>query len=72
GAIKTPINKSAWDTPEAEAKLLKLIPAKRVGDVEDIAKAAVWLASDDSDYITGTTLFVDGGMTLYPGFTENG
>ncbi|MEH1828693.1 SDR family oxidoreductase (plasmid) [Nostoc sp. C052] len=72
GAIKTPINKSAWDTPEAETKLLKLIPAKRVGDVEDIAKAAVWLASDDSDYVNGTTLFVDGGMTLYPGFTENG
>ncbi|MDZ8092600.1 MAG: SDR family oxidoreductase [Nostoc sp. DedQUE05] len=72
GAIKTPINKSAWDTPEAEAKLLKLIPAKRVGDVEDIAKAAVWLASDDSDYVYGTTLFVDGGMTLYPGFADNG
>ncbi len=72
GAIKTPINKSAWDTPEAEAKLLKLIPAKRIGKVEDIAKAAVWLASDDSDYVNGTTLFVDGGMTLYPGFTENG
>ncbi|MEH2387803.1 MAG: SDR family oxidoreductase, partial [Nostoc sp.] len=72
GAIKTPINKSAWDTPEAEEKLLKLIPAKRVGDVEDIAKAAVWLASDDSDYVNGITLFVDGGMTLYPGFTENG
>ncbi|MFN6527016.1 SDR family oxidoreductase [Nostoc sp. ChiSLP03a] len=72
GAIKTPINKSAWDTPEAEAKLLKLIPAKRVGDVEDIAKAAVWLASDESDYVYGTTLFVDGGMTLYPGFADNG
>ncbi|WGV27417.1 SDR family oxidoreductase [Halotia branconii] len=72
GAIKTPINKSAWETPEAEAKLLKLIPAKRVGNVEDIAKAAVWLASDDSDYVNGETLFVDGGMTLYPGFTQNG
>ncbi|BAY11298.1 SDR family oxidoreductase [Calothrix sp. NIES-2098] len=72
GAIKTPINKSAWDTPQAEANLLQLIPAKRVGEVEDIAKAAVWLASDDSDYVNGTTLFVDGGMTLYPGFTENG
>ncbi|MEH2424981.1 MAG: SDR family oxidoreductase [Nostoc sp.] len=72
GAIKTPINKLAWDTPEAEANLLKLIPAKRVGDVDDIAKAAVWLASDDSDYVNGITLFVDGGMTLYPGFTENG
>lgn len=72
GAIKTPINKAAWDTPEAEAKLLQLIPAKRVGDVEDIAKAAVWLASDDSDYVNGATLFVDGGMTLYPGFATGG
>ncbi|MEH1835317.1 MAG: SDR family oxidoreductase [Nostoc sp.] len=72
GAIKTPINKSAWDTPEAEANLLKLIPAKRVGDVDDIAKAAVWLASDDSDYVNGITMFVDGGMTLYPGFEDNG
>ena len=72
GAIKTPINKAAWDTPEAEAKLLTLIPAKRVGDVEDIAKAAVWLASDDSDYVNGATLFVDGGMTLYPGFAAGG
>ncbi|MEH2398514.1 SDR family oxidoreductase [Nostoc sp.] len=72
GAIKTPINKSAWDTPQAEAKLLQLIPAKRVGDVDDIAKAAVWLASDDSDYVNGITMFVDGGMTLYPGFEGNG
>ncbi|MEH1874615.1 SDR family oxidoreductase [Nostoc sp.] len=72
GAIKTPINKSAWDTPEAEAKLVQLIPSKRIGDVEDIAKAAVWLASDESDYVNGTTLFIDGGMTLYPEFTENG
>jgi glucose 1-dehydrogenase len=72
GAVKTPINSSAWETPEAEAELLKLIPYQRVGDPEDIAKAAVWLASDDSDYITGTSLFVDGGMTLYPGFREGG
>lgn len=72
GAIKTPINKSAWDTPQAEAKLLTLIPSGRVGEPEDIAKAAVWLASDDSDYVYGTTLFVDGGMTLYPGFATGG
>jgi glucose 1-dehydrogenase len=72
GAIKTPINKAAWDTPEAEAKLLTLIPSKRVGEVDDIAKAAVWLASDDSDYVNGATLFVDGGMTLYPGFATGG
>ena len=72
GAIKTEINKEAWDTPEAEQKLLKLIPYGRVGVVEDIGKAAVWLASDDSDYVTGATMFIDGGMTLYPGFADNG
>jgi len=72
GAIKTPINRSAWETPEAEAKLLELIPYNRVGEVEDISKAAVWLASDESDYVNGTTLFVDGGMTLYPGFATGG
>ncbi len=72
GAIKTAINRDAWATAEAEAKLLKLIPYGRVGEGEDIARAAVWLASDASDYITGTTLFVDGGMTLYPGFASGG
>jgi glucose 1-dehydrogenase len=72
GAIKTPINRSAWETKEAEEKLLKLIPYGRVGEVEDIGKAAVFLASDESDYVTGTTLFVDGGMCLYPGFEDNG
>ncbi len=72
GAIATPINTSAWNTPEAEAELLQLIPYQRVGKPKDIARAAVWLASDDSDYITGTSLFVDGGMTLYPGFREGG
>lgn len=72
GAISTPINTSAWSTPEAEAELLKLIPYQRVGKPKDIARAAVWLASDESDYITGISLFVDGGMTLYPGFREGG
>jgi len=72
GAIKTPINRAAWETPEAETELLKLIPERRVGLPEDIARAAVWLASDASDYVTGTTLFVDGGMTLYPGFATGG
>jgi glucose 1-dehydrogenase len=72
GAIKTPINHDAWATPAAEAKLLELIPYGRIGDTDDIGKAAVWLASDDSDYVTGTTLFVDGGMTLFPGFSTNG
>lgn len=72
GAIKTPINRAAWETPAAEAELLKLIPEGRVGVPDDIARTAVWLASDASDYVTGTTLFVDGGMTLYPGFATGG
>ena len=72
GAIQTPINHDAWDTAEHLQNLLKLIPQKRIGQVEDIGKAAVWLASDDADYVNGTTLFVDGGMTLYPGFEDNG
>jgi glucose 1-dehydrogenase len=72
GAIQTPINKDAWDTAEHLQHLLRLIPEKRIGQVEDIGKAAVWLASDDADYVNGTTLFVDGGMTLYPGFEDNG
>lgn len=72
GAIKTPINTSAWSTPEAEAALLKLIPYNRVGVTDDIGKVAVFLASDQSEYITGQTIFVDGGMTLYPGFATGG
>jgi len=72
GAIQTPINTSAWNTPEALKSLLTLIPYGRIGQPEDIARAAVWLASDDSDYVVGTTLFVDGGMTLYPGFATGG
>lgn len=72
GAIQTAINRQAWETPEALKSLLTLIPFGRIGQPEDIARAAVWLASDESDYVTGATLFVDGGMTLYPGFSEGG
>ncbi len=72
GAIKTPINRMAWETPEAEQKLLKLIPYERVGEPEDIGRVAAWLASDEADYMNGTTLFVDGGMTLYPEFRFGG
>ena len=72
GAIRTPINTSAWNTPEAYASLMTLVPYKRIGEPDDIAQAAVWLASEASDYVTGTTLFVDGGMTLYPGFATGG
>lgn len=72
GAIRTPINKPAWDTDAALEKLLRLIPYGRIGEPEDVARAAVWLASDAADYVTGTTLFVDGGMSLYPEFSDNG
>lgn len=72
GAIRTPINTAAWNTPEAYNNLMKLVPYQRIGEVDDVAQAAIWLASDASDYVTGTTLFVDGGMTLYPGFATGG
>ena len=72
GAIRTPINTAAWQTPQAYAKLMELVPYGRIGEPDDVARAAVWLASDQSDYVVGTTLFVDGGMTLYPGFAEGG
>jgi glucose 1-dehydrogenase len=72
GAIRTPINTSAWNTEEAYKSLMTLIPYGRIGEPEDVARAAVWLASDQSDYVVGTTLFVDGGMTLYPGFATGG
>lgn len=72
GAIKTPINRAAWETEQAQQALLKLIPYDRIGEPRDIARAAVWLASDQSDYVTGATLYVDGGMTLYPEFREGG
>ncbi len=72
GAIKTPINREAWETKEAREALLRLIPYGRIGEPEDVARAAVWLASDASDYVVGSTLYVDGGMLLYPGFVGNG
>jgi glucose 1-dehydrogenase len=72
GAIRTPINMQAWDTPEAYTELMKLVPYKRIGEPEDIGRAAVWLASDQADYITGASIFIDGGMTLYPGFEAGG
>jgi glucose 1-dehydrogenase len=72
GAIATPINRPAWEDPEARARLLRLIPYGRIGTPEDVARAALWLACDDSDYVVGTTLFIDGGMSLYPEFVGNG
>jgi glucose 1-dehydrogenase len=72
GAVRTPINMEAWGTPEAYAELLKLIPYKRIGEPAEIGRAAVWLSSDYADYVHGVSLFVDGGMTLYPGFETGG
>ena len=72
GAIRTPINMEAWGTPEAYSDLLRLIPYKRIGEADEIGRAAVWLASDYADYVHGISLFVDGGMTLYPGFETGG
>jgi glucose 1-dehydrogenase len=72
GAIRTPINEDAWSTPRAYAELMKLVPSKRIGEPDEIGRAVVWLASDASDYIQGTTVYVDGGMTLYPGFDTGG
>jgi glucose 1-dehydrogenase len=64
GAIRTSINKDAWQSAEAREKLNALIPYGRIGEVEDIARAAVWLASDAADYVSGATLTIDGGLTL--------
>jgi glucose 1-dehydrogenase len=72
GAIRTPINTEAWSTPAAYSDLMTLVPYKRIGEPDDIARAVAWLVSDAADYITGATLFVDGGMTLYPGFATGG
>src|SRR5262250_1279103 len=72
GAVRTPINMQAWGTPEAYQALMTLIPYKRIGEPEDIGRVAAFLASDQADYINGASIFVDGGMTLYPGFATGG
>jgi glucose 1-dehydrogenase len=72
GAVRTPINVAAWNNRDSYNDLMRLIPYKRIGEPAEIGRAAVWLASDDSDYITGATIYVDGGMTLYPGFETGG
>jgi glucose 1-dehydrogenase len=72
GAIRTPMNLEKLTTPESYQELLSLIPYKRIGEAEDVGRAAVWLASDDADYVHGAVLYVDGGMVLYPGFASGG
>ena len=72
GAIRTPVNTAAWSTQDAYDDLMRLVPYKRIGEPEDIGRAVTWLASDAADYVTGTSLYIDGGMTLYPGFETGG
>jgi glucose 1-dehydrogenase len=72
GAIKTPINTNAWNTPEALNSLLTLIPYNRIGQPADVANLAVFLCSDASDYITGASIFIDGGMTVFESFADGG
>lgn len=72
GAVRTPINRAAWETPEAYQDLMRLIPYRRIGEPDDVARLAAWLCSDEADYITGASLYIDGGMTLYPGFETGG
>jgi glucose 1-dehydrogenase len=72
GAIRTPMNKSAWEDREAYDSLMTLIPYKRIGEPEEIGRLAAFLASDYADYITGVSIFVDAGMSLYPGFETGG
>ena len=72
GAIRTPMNLEKLTTPESYEALLALIPNKRIGETEDVGRAAVWLASDDSDYVHGAVLYIDGGMVLYPEFAGGG
>jgi glucose 1-dehydrogenase len=72
GAVRTPINRDAWETEEAYNKLMELVPYNRIGEPSDIGKSVAWLASDQADYVVGTTIYVDGGMMLYPGFATGG
>ena len=72
GAIRTPINRDAWETDEAYEKLMRLVPYNRIGEPADIGRTVAWLASDQADYIVGSTIYVDGGMMLYPGFATGG
>jgi glucose 1-dehydrogenase len=72
GAIRTEINRPAWESEKAMRDLLRFVPYGRIGEPDDVGRAVAWLASDESDYVAGTTLFVDGGMSLYPEFRHGG
>ena len=72
GAIRTSINRDAWESQEAYDSLMQLIPYNRIGEPADIGRVAAWLAADQADYIHGASIYVDGGMMLYPGFATGG
>lgn len=72
GAIETPINRDVREDPAGHADLLSKIPLGRIGRPEDVANLALVLASDAAGYVTGTTVFVDGGMTTYADFAHGG
>lgn len=72
GAIRTDINREVWESEAGRADMLEKIPYGRIGEPEDVAKAVVWLAGPDSDYVHGHTIYLDGGMMLYPSFREGG
>ncbi|HZM04334.1 MAG TPA: SDR family oxidoreductase [Candidatus Saccharimonadales bacterium] len=72
GAIKTPINRAVWSNPQNVKNLLEKIPLKRIGKPDEIARMVVVLVSDTASYVTGGTVFVDGGMTDYPDFAHGG
>lgn len=70
GAIQTDINKEEWSKPGGLEEMNEQIPNNRIGQPEEIGYLAAWLLSDEADYITATTIYIDGGMTAYPGFAK--
>ena len=72
GAIATPINQNVWGDPDSLRDLLTKIPSERVGKPEEVASVVAFLCSDEASYVTGATVYVDGGMTLYPSFRHGG
>jgi NAD(P)-dependent dehydrogenase (short-subunit alcohol dehydrogenase family) len=72
GAIKTSINRPVWSDPKSLQDLLEKIPLNRIGEPDEIARMVVVLVSDIASYVTGRTIFVDGGMTDYPDFAHGG
>jgi glucose 1-dehydrogenase len=68
GAVATPINEEVLKNPEERRKVEEQIPSGRIASAEEVASAIAWLAGPEADYVVGSTLFLDGGMLLYPKF----